>query len=212
MPTVSVSKRETMSNIGSEPLILASQSPARQALLRNARIDFEPVPANIDERAIQQASGLHAPGKIAEHLARAKALHVASLHPGRIVIGADQTLALGERLFSKPSDRKAAAEQLRTLSGQRHHLNSAVAVAKNSAVVFSHVGVASMTMRSLGDDMIASYLDRAGNAVMQSVGGYQLEGLGVHLFERIDGDYFTILGLPLLPLLAFLRSEKLIAL
>ena len=191
--------------------ILASQSKARQALLRGAQIDFEAVPADIDERDIQEKSGLRAPGAIAEHLAREKALDVAKRHPGRIVIGADQTLALGERLFNKPADRDAAASQLRALGGRTHYLNSAVAVAADNEVIFSHVAVAGMTMRALDDDTILKYLACAGDSVTQSVGGYQLEGLGVHLFEKIEGDYFTILGLPLLPLLAFLRRAKLIA-
>lgn len=189
-----------------EPLILASQSTARQALLRAAQIDFETVPADLDERAVQASSALRAPDAIAVHLAREKALHVAKTRPGRLVIGADQTLALGERLFSKPADWAGAAEQLRALSGRTHQLHSAVAVVEGGAVVFSAVTLANMTMRKLSDAEIADYLARAGDGVLASVGGYQLEGLGVHLFERVEGDYFTILGLPLLPLLAFLRS------
>lgn len=192
--------------------ILASRSKARQTLLRNAQIDFEAVPADIDERAIQQESGLRDGGAIAEHLARAKALNVSGLNPGRIVIGADQTLALGGELFNKPADRAAVANQLRALSDRTHYLHSAVVVAKDGDILFSHVAVAGMTMRVLNDDTIAKYLDRVGDAATQSVGGYQLEGLGIRLFERIEGDYFTILGLPLLPLLAFLRGGKLIAL
>ncbi|MBX9709467.1 MAG: Maf family nucleotide pyrophosphatase [Xanthobacteraceae bacterium] len=195
-----------------KPLILASQSNARQALLRSAQIPFEAILADIDERAVQVKSGLCDPGAIAGHLAREKALHVARKQPGRIVIGADQTLALGERLFSKPIDRAVAQEQLAALSGRTHHLNSAVIVVRDGDILFSHVAVADMTMRALDSKTISDYLDRAGDTVMQSVGGYQLEGLGVHLFERIEGDYFTILGLPLLPLLTFLRGAKLIAL
>lgn len=196
---------------GPKPFILASQSKARQALLRGAKIDFEVMPADIDERDIQGKSGLRAPGAIAEHLAREKALDVARKHPDQIVIGADQTLALGEQLFNKPADQTAAADQLRALSGRTHHLNSAVAVVANGEIIFSHVAVAGMTMRALDEDTISKYLACAGDSVTQSVGGYQLEGLGVHLFEKIEGDYFTILGLPLLPLLAFLRRAKLIA-
>ena len=126
------------------------------------------------------------------------------------MIGADQTLALGERLFSKPSGRAQAAEQLRLLAGNSHALHSAVAVARDGKIVFADVSVATMTMRKLSDSEIEAYLDAAGEAVTSSVGAYQLEGLGVHLFERIEGDHFTILGLPLLPLLAFLRSERLL--
>lgn len=195
---------------GNNPLILASQSRARQMLLGNAGISFEAVPADIDERAVQKNSGLTSPGEIAALLAREKALFVSSKNPGRHVVGADQTLALGERLFSKPSGRAQAAEQLRLLAGNRHALHSAVAVAHDGKIVFADVSVASMNMRTLNDSEIEAYLDAAGEAVTSSVGAYQLEGLGVHLFERIEGDHFTILGLPLLPLLRFLRSERLL--
>jgi septum formation protein len=195
---------------GDSPLILASQSRARQMLLGNAGISFEAVPADIDERAVQKNSGLTSPGEIAELLAREKALLVSSKNPGRHVIGADQTLALGQRLFSKPSGRAQAAEQLRLLSGNSHELHSAVAVARDGKIVFADVSIATMTMRALGDSEISAYLDAAGEAVTTSVGAYQLEGLGVHLFERIAGDHFTVLGLPLLPLLKFLRHERLL--
>ena len=195
---------------GKTPLILASRSRTRQVLLANAGIGFEAVTAEIDERAVQQASGLSAPGEIASLLAREKALSVSARQPGKFVIGADQTLALGERLFSKPSGRAQAAEQLRALAGQRHELHSAVAVARDGKILFEAVAIAGITMRRLGEAEIGAYLDEAGDAVTSSVGAYQLEGLGVHLFERIEGDHFTILGLPLLPLLAFLRSERLL--
>jgi septum formation protein len=195
---------------GKTPLILASQSRARQALLTQAGIDFKAVPAELDERALQQTSGLSAPGEIAAHLARAKALAVSSRQPGGYVVGADQTLALGTRLFSKPTGRAQAAEQLRALAGRSHELHSAVAVARDREILFEEVATARMNMRRLGEAEIETYLDQAGEAVTTSVGAYQLEGLGVHLFERIEGDHFTILGLPLLPLLAFLRSERLL--
>lgn len=196
---------------GQSPLILASQSRARQMLLANAGIDFEAVPADIDERAVQQASRLTSPGDIAALLAREKARSVSMRQPGQFVVGADQTLALGARLFSKPAGRAQAAEQLRALSGNRHELHSAVAVARDGKILFEAVSIAEMTMRQLGEAEIAAYLKEAGEAVTSSVGAYQLEGLGVHLFERIEGDHFTILGLPLLQLLAFLRSERLLA-
>jgi len=195
---------------GKDPLILASQSRARQTLLANAGIDFEAIPADIDERAVQQGSGLSAPADIAALLAGEKALAVSARLPGRFVVGADQTLALGEQLFSKPAGRAQAAEQLRALAGRSHDLHSAVAVARNGKILFSDVSAAQMTMRQLTGADIRAYLDHAGEAVASSVGAYQLEGLGVHLFERIEGDHFTILGLPLLPLLAFLRSERLL--
>ena len=196
---------------GKFPLILASQSRARQALLANAGIDFEAVPAEIDERAIQQASGLSAPDDIAALLAREKARLVSMRQPGQYVIGADQTLALEERLFSKPAGRAQAAEQLRALAGRGHELHSAVAVAREGRILFEAAAIARMTMRRLGEAEIDAYLNEAGEAVTSSVGAYQLEGLGVHLFERIEGDHFTILGLPLLQLLAFLRGERLLA-
>ena len=195
---------------GPSPLILASQSRARKMLLANAGIDFEAVPADIDERAVQQASNLAAPGEIAALLACEKARAVSTGRPGRFVLGADQTLALGTRLFSKPAGRAQAAEQLRALAGHRHELHSAVAVARDGEILFSDVSAARMFMRPLTDAEIAAYLDCAGDAVTSSVGAYQLEGLGVHLFERIEGDHFTILGLPLLQLLAFLRGEGLL--
>jgi len=195
---------------GNDPLILASQSPARRALLANAGISFEAIPAAIDERAVQQISGLSAPGDVAALLAREKALSVSMGHAGRFVVGADQTLALGERLFSKPADRAQAADQLRALAGRCHELHSAVAVARDGKILFADASTARMTMRRLGEAMIDAYLDQAGDIVTSSVGAYQLEGLGVHLFERIEGDHFTILGLPLLQLLAFLRGERLL--
>jgi septum formation protein len=195
---------------GKDPLILASQSRARQMLLANAGIVFQAVPADIDERAVQQASGLAAPGEIAALLAREKALWVSSRHPGKYVVGADQTLALGDRLFSKPAGREQAAEQLRALAGHAHALHSAVAVARDGKILFAETSIARMSMRPLSEAEIKVYLDAAGEAVTSSVGAYQLEGLGVHLFDRIEGDHFTVLGLPLLPLLAFLRSERLL--
>ena len=196
---------------GESPLILATQSRARQMLLANAGLDFEAVPAEIDERGMQQSSGLTSPGDIAALLAREKARAVSGRRPGQFVVGADQTLALGTRLFSKPAGRAQAAEQLRALAGNRHELHSAVAVARDGKILFETVSVAGMTMRPLTGAEIEAYLNAAGEAVTSSVGAYQLEGLGVHLFERIEGDHFTILGLPLLPLLAFLRSERLLA-
>jgi septum formation protein len=195
---------------GKDPLILASQSRARQTLLANAGINFEAVVADVDERAVQQASGLSAPDEIAALLAREKAVSVSLRQPGKYVVGADQTLALGKRLFSKPAGRAQAAEQLRALAGHSHELHSAVAVVRDGKILFAEVATARMTMRRLGEAEIEAYLIEAGEAVTSSIGAYQLEGLGVHLFERIEGDHFTILGLPLMQLLAFLRSERLL--
>jgi septum formation protein len=197
--------------LGRQKLILASQSRARKILLENAGLDFDALPADIDERAVQKDSGLSAPGEIASLLAREKALFTSRQKPGHYVVGADQTLALGRRMFSKPAGRTQAAEQLNLLAGQVHELHSAVSVARDGIILFADVSVARMTMRRLDRSEIEAYLDQAGEAVTTSVGAYQLEGLGVNLFERIEGDHFTILGLPLLSLLAFLRSEKLLA-
>jgi septum formation protein len=196
---------------GQLPLILASQSRARQMLLANAGVAFEAVPADIDERKLQQESGLARPDEIALLLAREKARSVSLRRPGRFVVGADQTLALGQILFSKPGGRGQAAEQLSRLAGRSHQLHSAVAIARDGKILFEAVAAAVMTMRPLKQQEIDSYLNEAGQAVTSSVGAYQVEGIGIHLFERIEGDHFIILGLPLLQLLAFLRAERLLA-
>jgi septum formation protein len=195
---------------GAEPPILASQSAVRRALLVSAGLAVETIPADLDERAVQRESGLTHPADIAALLAGEKARAVSLHHPGRIVIGADQTLALGETLFSKPADRAAAAVQIGRLAGKTHELHSAISVMADGAPQFAHVSVARMTMRALTAQQIEAYLDEAGTAVTASVGAYQLEKTGIHLFERIEGDHFTILGLPLLPLFGFLRSRGLL--
>src|ERR1700709_1506718 len=150
---------------GKHPLILASQSRARQTLLANAGIDFEAVPADIDERSVQQESRLTAPGEIAALLAREKSLFVSAKLATRFVVGADHPLALGSRLFSKPAGRAQAAEQLRALAGGTHELHSAVAVARDGKILFADVSVARMTMRKLSEADIEAYLDEAGEAV-----------------------------------------------
>ncbi|WP_439407549.1 Maf family nucleotide pyrophosphatase [Bradyrhizobium sp. DASA03076] len=196
---------------GKTPLILASQSSARKMLLANAGLEFKAITADIDERGIQVASKLSNPREIGLLLAREKAKAVSTNHPGSYVIGADQTLALGDRLFNKPAGRTQALAHLRDLAGRTHELNSAVAVAHDGKILFEDVSIARMTMRQMTEAELSAYLDAAGEAVTTSVGAYQLEGLGIHLFERLEGDHFTILGLPLLPLLAFLRSQRLVA-
>ena len=193
-----------------QPLVLASRSAARRAMLIAAGIPVESAPADIDERAAEARAGGLLPGEAATLLAREKARAAGADFLKRFVVGADQTLALENRLFSKPAGRAAAGEQLRDLAGRSHELHSAVAVARDGKILFENTDVARMTMRQLSGAEIRTYLDEAGEAVTSSVGAYQLEGLGVHLFEHIDGDHFTILGLPLLPLLAFLRSERLL--
>jgi septum formation protein len=194
-----------------DPLVLASRSSARRAMLEAAGIPLEVVVADIDERGVESRAAPANAHDAAHLLAREKAKAVATKLPGRFVVGADQTLALGRARFTKPADRSAAYEQLRTLSGRTHELHSAVAVGRDGRIIFTHVDVAKLSMRALSDRFLENYLDAAGNAVRQSVGGYQLERLGAQLFERIEGDYFTILGLPLLPLLTFLRREGCLA-
>jgi septum formation protein len=197
--------------LAAEPLVLASKSTARLALLAAAGISVEVLPADIDERAVEAKAAAQEAGAAAALLAREKARAVAALRPGRYVLGADQTLALGARRFSKPADRAAAAEQLRALRGKTHALHSALTVMRDGAVLFEHADAARLTMRNFSDKFLEQYLDAAGEAVTASVGGYQLERPGIQLFERVEGDYFTILGLPLLPLLDFLRREKCLA-
>jgi septum formation protein len=194
-----------------KPLLLASRSASRQLLLRNAGIPFEAVPADIDERGLQKDSGLTKPGEIATLLAEVKARHLVGHFHLRWILGADQTLSLGDKIFSKPEGRADAFKQLKQLAGKTHELHSALAMVRHDDVEWRSVSVARLKMRDLSDEAINRYLDAAGDKVTSSVGAYQLEGLGVHLFEHIDGDHFTILGLPLLPLLDFLRSQGLLA-
>jgi septum formation protein len=192
--------------LAGEPLVLASKSAIRHAILREAGIPVAVEPADIDERAIEQRSAKQDAGELAAMLAREKARTIAVRLPDRLVVGADQTLALGERRFSKPADRAGARRQLAALRGQTHELHSAVALACGSSVLFEHREVARLTMRSFSDRFLEAYLDAAGAAVTASVGGYQLEKVGIQLFEHIQGDHFTILGLPLVPLLGYLRT------
>ena len=190
-----------------QPLVLASKSDVRGKMLAAAGLRFEIRPAQIDERAVESKAGAADAAAVARLLARAKADAVARSVPGRLVLGADQTLARGSTRFSKPANRAAAADQLRSLRGRTHELHSALALVRDGAVLFDCVDSARLTMRNVSDRFLEEYLDMAGRAALASVGGYQLEGVGVHLFERVEGDYFTILGLPLLPLLGYLRQN-----
>jgi septum formation protein len=192
--------------LAGEPLVLASKSAIRHALLRDAGVPVEVQPADIDERTIEQQSPARDAGELAALLAREKARTIAARLPGRLVLGADQTLALGERRFSKPGDRADARAQLAALRGRTHELHTAVALMRESTIVFEHREVARLTMRAFSDSFLESYLDAVGAAVTASVGGYQLERIGIQLFERIEGEHFVILGLPLVALLQYLRQ------
>lgn len=190
------------------PLVLASGSTARRALLEAAAVPLIVVPALIDEREVEgplRSAGAM-PADIAAHLAAAKAMAVSGAHPDDLVLGADQTLALGSRLFTKPADQAEARSSLEVLSGRTHTLHSAWAVARDGRILASGVEDARLTMRPLGPAFLDWYMEQEGTLLLASVGAYRLEGPGVQLFERIEGDQSTILGLPLLPVLAALRQ------
>lgn len=193
-------------------VILASASAARRALLEAAGLEIEAMPAAIDEAAIKAAMLAEGarPRDIADKLAETKALKVSGRHPDRPVLGADQVLEADGRILDKPADRDAARAQLQELRGKDHVLISAAVVAIGGAPVWRHAATARLTMRAFSDRFLDRYLDAEGDLVLHSVGGYRLEGRGVQLFSRIQGDYFTILGLPLLETLDFLRIHGLI--
>jgi septum formation protein len=188
-------------------LVLASQSDTRRMLLTAAGVPVEAHPANLDERSIEAGAASQTAGALAVHLAREKGLTVERRHHGRLTLGADQTLALGAKRFAKPADREAARAQLHALRGRTHELHSALAFVQHGTVLFEHVGVARLTMRDFSEEFLESYLDALGASATTSVGAYQVEGLGAQLFERVEGDHSTILGLPLTPVLQFLRHK-----
>ncbi len=189
-----------------DPLVLASQSASRAGLLASAGIPFEAAPADIDERAVEMAAAPDGPERAAILLAETKALDRSRALPGRLVLGADQTLDLDGRRFSKPADRAAAREQLLALRARTHRLHSGLALARDGALLWSGADTAEMAMRDFSEGFLDRYLDAAGDDVTRSVGAYKLEGPGIHLFERVRGEHSTVLGLPLLPLLARLRA------
>jgi septum formation protein len=192
-------------------LLLASASPFRRRMLQAAGVPFRVVPAEVDESALKRSlAGKVAPEGLAETLAAAKAEAVSGKFPADLVIGADQVLALGDETFGKPHDLTAARAQLERLRGRTHRLLSAVALARGGRVVWSKVDTASLTVRDLSAAFLDEYLARCGERLLSIAGAYEIEGLGIQLFDRVEGDYFTIVGLPLLPLLAQLRARGMV--
>lgn len=190
-------------------IILASGSATRRAMLEQAGVTFMVDTAPVDEQAVKDAMRIETdnPARVAEVLAELKATRVAARHPGTIVIGADQMLECERVWFDKPADRAAARAQLQALRDKTHRLVSAVVAVRDGQKLWHHTEQAQLSMRRFSDAFLDHYLDRAGAAVLSSVGAYQLEGLGAQLFRMVDGDHFTILGLPLLALLDFLREN-----
>lgn len=193
----------------SRPLVLASASPTRAALLRAAGLEVATAAPGVDEASVKEAAkadGLD-PAETALLLAGLKARRISERLPEAVVIGADQILVAEGRWFDKPADRAAAAAQLAALSGRTHTLVTAVLVMRGGVVLWQHVATPRLTMRPLAEATISAYLDAAGEAVLGSVGAYQAEGLGIRLFAAVEGEHAAILGLPLLPLLGFLRQH-----
>ncbi len=199
--------------LNKDPLILASASIYRRVLLEQAGIHVLAEAAPVDERALERELRQNGagPAEVARGLALAKAAAVSALRTGSVVLGGDQTLALGEHAFHKPASRAEALDTLRLLSGRTHHLHSGIALVRNHETLWSHVAESSLTMRALSDEMIIRYLDAVGTKAYASAGGYQIEGLGIHLFCKVVGDHSAIMGLPLLPLLRALRDLGLVA-
>ena len=186
-------------------LILASKSASRQAMLRNAGVSFEARPADVDERAIEGRMTGARPDQVALALAEAKALAVDG--GGHPVLGSDSLVVVGDRRFDKPASREDAADHLREFSGRVMQLHSAAALARDGAIVWRHAALATLHVRELSERFIADYLDAEWPQVGHCVGVFRIEALGVQLFERIEGDHFTVLGMPLLPVLGALREH-----
>jgi septum formation protein len=195
------------------PLLLASTSATRRQLVEAAGLKAETEAPDVDERAVEAAAAAAqlSPAELAARLAREKACAVSRRRPDRLVLGADQVLALDGRVFHKPADLQGAEAHLEALAGRTHELHSAAVLALDGSPIDNLVETARMTMRPLSRDAIRRYLAAAGDRALASVGAYQLEGLGMHLFDAIDGDHSTILGLPMLPLLAALRRRGCLA-
>jgi len=195
--------------VSAPPLILASTSESRRRLLGEAGLRFDIEAPGVDEEEVKRSLTTQRapPQQVAEALAALKACRVSSRHPSALVIGGDSTLACNGRLFDKPPTIPAARTQLLALRGQTHDLISSVVVAKGGARIWHHTEKARLTMKSFDEAFLDAYLAQAGESVTTSVGAYRLESIGAHLFSRVDGDYFTILGLPLLPLLSFLAGH-----
>jgi septum formation protein len=190
-------------------LILASASRSRARMLEAAGVPFEIVPAHVDEESVKQSLlAENAPARdVADALAELKALRISTKHPNALVLGADQVLVFGSELISKCESLDEAAALLRRLRGKSHELISAAVLAKDGAPIWRHVAKATLWMRNFSDEFLKDYLAGEGDGLLAGVGCYRLEGRGAQLFEKIDGDYFTILGLPLVPLLTALREQ-----
>ena len=202
-----------MTNDGVPKVVLASRSGPRARMLANAGVPFTVNAASVDETAIKKSVRITSADAavIAEILAATKAQQVSRNHGDNLIIGADQMLACDGEWFDKPTSLRDARNHLVKLRGKTHELISAVCVVQGGAVLWHHIARARMTMRPFSEDFIDKYVDKMGDSIMTTVGGYELEGIGAQLFSRVEGDYFTVLGMPLLPLLDFLRGHGVIA-